>query len=153
LAALREPVGEQVASPPGERFHYDPTGNHQLDGEARVYGSGGRLLRRGNVSYTWDQAGRLVEKRAGDDIWRFHWDSADRLVGVELPAGRRVVYAYDPLGRRLEARVYEAAADLGSSALLEQTRYVWDGDTLAHAIRTRAAVEGDSIVEERTYCF
>jgi RHS repeat-associated protein len=30
---------------------------------------------------------------------------------------------------------------------------VWDGDTVAHAIRTRAAAEGDPIVEERTFCF
>jgi RHS repeat-associated protein len=37
--------------------------------------------------------------------------------------------------------------------LRERTRFVWDGDTIAHAIRTRAADEGDPIVEERTYCF
>jgi RHS repeat-associated protein len=49
--------------------------------------------------------------------------------------------------------VYEPPAGFGDGLLVERTRYVWDGDTLAHAIRTCAAAEGDPIVEERTYCF
>jgi RHS repeat-associated protein len=84
---------------------------------------------------------------------RFTWDSADRLVVVDLPDRRRLAYAYDPFGRRLEARVYGAPADLGERPLLERTRYVWDGNTLAHEIRTRAAADDDPAVEERTYCF
>jgi RHS repeat-associated protein len=154
LSALRELAGElEASSPPGERFRYDAAGNHALLGEPRDYAPGGRLVRRGETSYQWDPAGGLAEKRDGDGrVWRFEWDAADRLVAVELPEGRRVAYAYDPFGRRLEARVLGARAD-GTRPLLERTRYVWDGDTLAHAIRARAVAEGDPIVEERTYCF
>jgi RHS repeat-associated protein len=153
LAALREPVGERMASPPGERFQYDAASNLTVEGEARAYGPGGRLLRRGDTSYVSDPAGRLVEKQAGGDVSRFTWDSANRLVGVALPDGRRIAYVYDPFGRRLEARVYEAPTGFGPGKLLERTRYVWDGSTLAHTLRMRAAAEGDPIVEERTYCF
>jgi RHS repeat-associated protein len=99
------------------------------------------------VEYEWDRAGRLREKREGARVWRYTWDAAGRLAGVELPDGGRVAYAYDPLGRRLEARRSE-----GGRAT-ERTRFVWDGDTLVHAIRTRAAEGGDPVVEERTFCF
>src|SRR5262249_2867371 len=96
LAALRERAGEQMASPPGERFRYDAAGNHTRMDEKRGYGPGGRLLRRGDTSYVWDQAGRLAEKRIGSDVWRFTWDPAGRLVAVDLPDCRRITYAYDP---------------------------------------------------------
>jgi RHS repeat-associated protein len=153
LSALREPAGERMASPSGERFQYDAAGNHTLEGEAREYGPGGRLLRRGGTTYGWDQAGRLVEKRTGAEFWRYTWDSADRLVAVALPGRRRVAYTYDPFGRRLETRTYGAHGELEGDRLIERTRYVWDGDVLAHEIRTLSAAEGDPIVEERTYCF
>jgi RHS repeat-associated protein len=146
-SAVREATGAR------EVFRYDAAGNHQADGEPRTYGPGGKLLRCGAASYLWDEAGRLRERRAGDDVWRYTWDAAGRLAAVELPSGQRAEYAYDPLGRRLETRIYDAAPPAGPSRLSERTRFVWDRDTIAHAIRTRAAAEGDPVVEERTYCF
>jgi RHS repeat-associated protein len=89
----------------------------------------------------------LRELREGAAVTRYAWDAAGRLGAVELPDGRRAEYAYDPLGRRLETREYDRGQ------LRERTRFVWDGDTIAHAIRVRAVAEGDPIVEERTFCF
>jgi RHS repeat-associated protein len=37
--------------------------------------------------------------------------------------------------------------------LVCQTRFVWDGDVLAHSIESRARAHGDPIIEERTYWF
>jgi RHS repeat-associated protein len=147
LSALHEATGDR------EVFHYDAAGNHEADGEAREYGPGGKLVRRGETSYSWDEAGRLREKRAGSDVWRYAWDAAGRLAAVDLPSGQRAEYAYDPLGRRMETRIYDAPPPAGRAHLTARTRFVWDGDTIAHAIRTPTAVEGDPVVEERTYCF
>jgi RHS repeat-associated protein len=147
LSALHEATGRD------ERFRYDAAGNHEREGEPRTYGPGGRLLQRGGTSYSWDEAGRLREKREGGQAWRYTWDPAGRLAGVELPDGRRAAYAYDPLGRRVEARLLAACTPGTRPKVEEQTRFVWDGDTLAHAIRARAAVTGEPVVEERTYCF
>jgi RHS repeat-associated protein len=157
LSVLREATGQQ------EAFRYDAAGNpyetgRGIEGEARAYGPGGRLLRRGATVYTWDDGGHLVAKRTpreggGADVWRYAWDAAGRLAAVDLPDGRRSEYAYDPLGRRVEARLYEGPPPAGRARLAERTRFVWDGDTIAHAICTRAAAEGAPVVEERTYCF
>jgi YD repeat-containing protein len=58
-----------------------------------------------------NERARLIEKRTphedgSADVWRYGWDAAGRLAAVELPDGRRAEYAYDPQGRRLEARLY-----------------------------------------------
>jgi RHS repeat-associated protein len=147
LTALHADTGAR------ETFRYDAAGNPQREGDPCVYGPGGRLLRRGSTAYVWDEAGRLAEKREVDEVWRYTWDPAGRLAAVELPDARHVAYSYDPFGRRVEARIYEAPPPVGRARLTERTRFVWDGDTLAHAIRTRAAAAGDPIIEERTYCF
>ena len=139
-SVLREATGEE------ERFRYDAAGNHEREAEPREYGAGGQLLRRGGVTYAWDAAGRLREKRDGAKVWRYAWDAAGRLATVHMPNGRREEYTYDPFGRRLEARLI-------AGANVERTRFVWDGDTIAHAILERAEFNGDPVVEERTFCF
>jgi RHS repeat-associated protein len=145
LSALCDGTGRE------QRFRYDAAGNPYEDGtsDARAYGPGGRLLRRGDATYAWDEAGRLREKRSPAGVWRYVWDAAGRLAGVALPGGKHAAYGYDPLGRRVEARLL--AGPRGK--VEERTRFVWDGDTIAHTIRTRAAAEGDPITEERTFCF
>lgn len=139
-----------------ERFTYDAAGNHYEAGSERLvreYGRGGRIVRQGETTYGWDAAGRLADKREGTNIWRYQWDEAGRLAGATLPDGRRVAYSYDPFGRRVETRTYQPATPVHRERLTERTRLVWDGDTIAHEIRTRADANGDPIVEERTYCF
>jgi RHS repeat-associated protein len=142
-----------------ERFRYDPAG-HLYDEDVdkgRVYGPGGRLLRRGGTEYRWDAAGRLIEKRTpraddGSDVWRYTWDASGRLARVETPDGRCAEFAYDPFGRRVEAMLREARPFGEVARIAERTRFVWDIDTLAHAIRVRRGVEGDLIVEQQTFC-
>jgi RHS repeat-associated protein len=146
-SVAREATGER------EVFAYDRAGNPKPEGVPCEYGPGGLLLHRGEKEYAWDAAGRLREVRAGAEVWRYAWDAAGRLAAVELPDGKRAEYAYDPFGRRVEARTYDGPALAGRGPLLGSTRFVWDGDTLAHAIRTRAAGDGDPIIEERTFCF
>jgi YD repeat-containing protein len=139
-----------------EAFRYDAAGNpYEVDGdnETRKYGPGGRLLQRRDATYTWDEAGRLQEKRTPRETWRYVWDGAGRLAAVDLPEGRHAEYVYDPLGRRVEERLYGAPPPAGRARLVERSRFVWDGDTLVHAIRTRAADEDDPVVEERTFAF
>jgi RHS repeat-associated protein len=154
LSSLREATGEE------ERFRYDAASNlyeaDRPEGDARMYGPGGLLLRRDDTVYTWDRAGRLAEKRkqAEDgtaEVWRYTWDGAGMLAAVELPGRRRAEYAYDPFGRRVESRVGVLIS--GALEVQERTRFVWDGDTIAHAIRTRATADGDPVVEERTFAF
>jgi RHS repeat-associated protein len=41
----------------------------------------------------------------------------------------------------------------GALTVQERTRFVWDGDTLVHEIRSRATAAGDPVVEERTFAF
>ncbi|MFT3769640.1 MAG: RHS repeat-associated core domain-containing protein [Minicystis sp.] len=146
-SVLREATGER------EAFTYDAVGNQRPEGVPCEYGPGGRLLRRGHKTYAWDAAGRLREQREGAKLWRYAWDAAGRLATIDLPDGQRVAYAYDPLGRRLEARTYEAPPTAGRARLKERTRFIWDGDTIVHAIRARATSAVDPVVEERTFCF
>jgi RHS repeat-associated protein len=142
-----------------EAFTYDDAGNlfedagPAADVAARTYEPGGRLVRQGATLYTWNEAGQLREKsrpraEGGADVWRYTWDASGWLAAVELPDKRRIVYAYDPLGRRLEARTFGPGG--GKRSPLERTRFVWDGDALVHAIRT---VGTSPPVETRTFCF
>ena len=143
-----------------EEFTYDAAGN-LFEGvglaggaeSARTYEPGGRLVRQGATLSTWNEAGQLREKSrpradGGTDVWRYTWDAGGHLAAVVLPDKRRIVYSYDPLGRRLEARTFGAGG--GKRLPLERTRFVWDGDSLVHSIRSVGAAPP---VETRTFCF
>lgn len=154
LLEVRGPAGPQ------EQFSYDPAGNlHEVlpGAPRRQYGPGGRLRSRGEAEYTWDEAGRLYEKRlAPEHAYRYTWTDDGMLSSVRCPDGRTVEMRYDSFGRRMVKRVYAPAEPPGArrrGVLLEETRFVWDGDSLVHEIKTRAMESGDPIVEERTYGF
>ncbi|HHH27138.1 MAG TPA: hypothetical protein ENK57_02145 [Polyangiaceae bacterium] len=149
-----------------ELFRFDPRGNiYEADpgGPARVYGKGSRLLRKGDTFYTWDDDGRLVEKRITypgeddgeggpkpDEVWRYRWNAAGLLSQVTRPDGAKVRFAYDPFARRMGKGVVPGKR---SQLKASNTRFVWDGDVLAHEIRHAADEAGDPVVEERTYLF
>ncbi|MFI9826988.1 DUF6531 domain-containing protein [Streptomyces sp. NPDC051913] len=93
--------------------------------------SGMRLDHAGAVRYTYDPAGRVVERRRTrlsrkPDVWRYSWDAEDRLTSVVTPDGTVWRYAYDPLGRRIAK---ERLADDGRT-VVERTDFTWDGPTL-----------------------
>jgi RHS repeat-associated protein len=159
-----DPAGrllEASADETPQRFQYDAAGNrHEVGAGApvREYAAGGRTSRRGDTTYRWDDDGRLIEKRTRrcdgtDDVWRYTWNAAGLLQRVRRPDGALVELTYDPLGRRLLKEVFESGSHGLGAGLVEHTRSVWDGDTLVHEIRRRAAAAGNPIVEERTYCF
>ncbi|HEY8091294.1 MAG TPA: RHS repeat-associated core domain-containing protein [Polyangiaceae bacterium] len=157
-----DPVGQLLAAVPEkarpEVFRYDPTGNpyEAADGVAqREYGKGNRLLRKGNTEYEWDDEGRLARKRerdaSGDRVWTYAWSGAGLLERVETPDGKRVEFAYDPFARRVAKSTSERDGTKWRTS--SRTRFVWDGDVLAHEVRNAAGASGDPIVETKTYVF
>ncbi|RLB45612.1 MAG: hypothetical protein DRI90_28270 [Deltaproteobacteria bacterium] len=157
-----DPVGQLLAMLPeqarAELFRFDPRGNlHETDpgAPARVYGKGNRLLQKGNTAYQWDDDGRLVEKRikkdsADDEVWRYRWDGAGLLHEVERPDRMLVRFAYDPFARRVEKTLLEPVSGARYRAK-SHTRFVWDGDVLAHETKIAAQAGGNPVVAERTY--
>ena len=165
-----DPIGQLLAMVPDqaktELFRFDPRGNiHEADpgGPLRVYGKGNRLLRKGDTLYTWDDDGRLVEKRItypgeddgeggakADEVWRYRWNAAGLLSQVTRPDGAKVRFVYDPFARRMGKGVVPGKR---SELTASNTRFVWEGDVLAHEIRVAGRDKGDPVVEERTYLF
>jgi YD repeat-containing protein len=130
-----------VAAPTGaERYSYDLAGNVAMAGwpgeDPAVREFSGSLLRSaGRIRYQHDPQGRVVvrqKKRLSSkpDIWRYTWDSEDRLVAVTTPNGAHWRYRYDPLGRRI------AKQRLGrdGTSVAEQVDFFWDGSTLAEQV-------------------
>lgn len=94
-----------------ESYRYDKAGN--LTDGARLNG----LIKHNRVRvyqdkrYRYDRFGRLCEKRSGSNrVQRFSYDAEHRLVSVEQSHWgkvERVVFGYDPLGRRISKEVYQ----------------------------------------------
>ncbi|WP_437878420.1 RHS repeat-associated core domain-containing protein [Sorangium sp. So ce513] len=150
-------LGQVIARIPehsrAELFRYDESGDLYESGagaEPRVYGRGGKLLKRGTTAYTYDEEGRLVRKEVTADApeaaraWSYGWDGRGLLESIETPDGRRIEFLYDSFARRVQKRV---SSQDGTTAT---TRFVWDGDLLLHELRS---VGGEATVEERTYSF
>ncbi|MDC9623801.1 PAAR domain-containing protein [Xenorhabdus sp. XENO-7] len=149
----------QGARPYEEQFHYDANGNLSrhipVDAQGAVaqitqHQQAGRIIRRGDVSYRYDDSGRLVEKTAQRDgfrpqMWRYRWDALNQLTHCETPDGSRWHYQYDAFGRRIrKLKVHDgklAAANLqrwldGKPDLTVKSDtimghgYLWSGDQL-----------------------
>ena len=94
-----------------EDFKYDKAGNlfdgPKLNGLIKH----NRVLVYQDKRYRYDRFGRLCEKRIGSNrIQHFKYDSEHRLICVEQEHWgdfERVVFAYDPLGRRISKEVYK----------------------------------------------
>ncbi|MGJ5752036.1 DUF6531 domain-containing protein [Streptomyces puniciscabiei] len=156
LAYTLDPVGRPLSTTAGrggwrEEYSYDSAGNqasaHWPDRPAdpdargqRTY-AGTRLLRAGNTTYRYDEAGRLVsrtKKRLSvkSETWQYTWDAENRLTSCTTPDGRTWHYRYDPLGRRTAK--YRLAGD--GVTRLDETRFAWDGTRLAEEIHTSTGV-------------
>ncbi|WP_445672963.1 RHS repeat-associated core domain-containing protein [Pseudomonas inefficax] len=94
-----------------EDFKYDKAGNlfdgPKLNGLIKH----NRVLVYQDKRYRYDRFGRLCEKRIGSNwVQYFEYDAEHRLVCVEQYRSgerERVVFAYDPLGRRISKEVYQ----------------------------------------------
>ena len=123
-----------------EQYAYDPLGNVVLASDSRNSDSPaagereltGTLLRRaGRTSYEYDGQGRVVKSvrrtLSGRPLtWTFGYDAYDRMIEAETPEGTRWNYQYDAMGRRTAKRRLES-----SGAVVEETRFFWDGAVLA----------------------
>lgn len=124
-----------------ERYAYDDAGNqtsaswpsghpgHEATGPRNYTGT--TVTRAGDVRFEHDALGRVILRRKArlsrkPDIWRYTWDTENRLTSVTTPDGTRWRYRYDPLGRRTAK---QRMADDGES-VVEEVRFTWDGLTL-----------------------
>ncbi|MDX7989863.1 DUF6531 domain-containing protein, partial [Xenorhabdus littoralis] len=146
-----------------EQFRYDPNGNVNLHVRVDAKGAieqieqhqqAGPVIKRGNVTYRYDDNGRQVEKTEHRDgfrpqVWRYRWDTQNQLTHCETPDGSRWHYRYDAFGRRIrKLKVHDgklAAANLQrwldgkpdltprATAIYGQD-YLWSGDQLVEEI-------------------
>jgi RHS repeat-associated protein len=94
----------------------------------RAYGPGGQLREDRGTRLEHDARGRLVREISPDGATvSYAWDDEGQLRAVTRADGSVVTFGYDAFGRRL----WKECA--GS-----RTRYVWDGDELAHEVTPNA---------------
>jgi RHS repeat-associated protein len=134
-----------------ERYAYDAAGNltngewqENERPEQGLLRSAPVERRAGDIRYEYDTQGRVVVRRKKrlsrkPDVWRYTWDSQDRLVGVTTPDGSRWIYHYDPFGRRTAKQ--RLAPD--GQTVLEEVTFAWDGFVLAEQV-TRSGDQAPS---------
>lgn len=96
-----------------ESYQYDHEGRRLADinpqrfrGERRYsYSLGDRLGQAGATQYGHDKAGFRNLKIEGGRETRYCYEPGGLLLGVGLPDGRRIDYAYDAKGQRTEKRI------------------------------------------------
>jgi RHS repeat-associated protein len=139
-----------------ETWSADSVSNYSETGPgapSRVYLPGGRIAKRGDTEYDWDDRGFLVAKRrrradGGWDRWSYAWNASDLLRQVDLPDGRRVELDYDAYARRVAKRTSTRRPD-GDTEVLSSTHYVWDQEHLVHEVQ----LTGPEAQATRTYLF
>lgn len=109
------------------------------------YGADGRVLECLGIEYAYDGAGRRTSKTPPlGEPTRYRWDDAGRLNEVTLEADRRIVYAYDALGRCVQRadqrKVTIAGIDEPVWDTQRETRFVWDGLELLHEVTGEGVV-------------
>jgi RHS repeat-associated protein len=113
-----------------EKFFVDAAGRYREADLPREVAQGGRVTRRGHVTYTWNDRGQLTRKSDVDGRpTDFLWDAQGRLAKV-VAGPREVHFAYDPLGRRTTRTSY---LRVGAKRRRDShVRFVWNGDKLVH---------------------
>jgi RHS repeat-associated protein len=123
-----------------ESYAYDENGNLQQASDTRrpdqdAAGErenvGTLQYRAGRTHFKYDDQHRLatrtVRTLSGQSkTTRFNYDQLDRMIRAELPDGSVWEYFYDALGRRFSKRRLDA-----EGRPVEETRFTWDGMTLA----------------------
>nr|WP_255432012.1 RHS repeat-associated core domain-containing protein [Pantoea sp. Ap-967] len=119
-----------------EDFKYDKAGNlfdgPKLNGLIKH----NRVLVYQDKRYRYDRFGRLCEKRIGSSwVQYFEYDAEQRLVCVEQYRSgerERVIFAYDPLGRRVSKEVYQKDEQIPRHRVVFQ----WQGIRLLQETRS-----------------
>jgi len=127
----------------------DAVGNvyRRADGQDRRYGRGGLLEaandERGAVTFTHDADGNQTTKHEPDGThWTYRWnghgflseverrsDVTDAACASRVEPDLRVRFTYDAFARRVAKRL-EVDGDV------RETRFVWDGHTVLHELRS-----------------
>ena len=117
---------------PSEARYPDAVGNlfHRSDHRDRHYAPSGRTetmsTAGGTVAFEYDDEGNLVRQQGpGAEVWSLSWDGAGNLRKIARPDGTVVTYEYDAFARRVRRCVGD-----------EETRWIWDGNTPCHEVRT-----------------
>lgn len=119
-----------------EDFKYDKAGNlfdgPKLNGLIKH----NRVLVYQDKRYRYDRFGRLCEKRIGGNwVQYFEYDAEQRLVCVEQERygeAERIVFGYDPLGRRISKAVYKP----GKAEPVSRTLFHWRGLRLLQEVQS-----------------
>ncbi|UQB79024.1 RHS domain-containing protein [Pseudomonas shirazica] len=117
--------------PPDSRGHL--LGIRTGHGQRPLGGTG----HRGSAKrYRYDRFGRLCEKRIGSNwVQYFEYDAEQRLICVDQYRSgerERVVFRYDPLGRRISKEVYQGE----HSEPRQQVVFYWQGFRLLQEIQS-----------------
>jgi RHS repeat-associated protein len=105
LTAATHPATSGLSA---ESFAYDKVGNRTSWAGSPAgdvtYDAGMRLLSDGTYDYTYDDEGRITQRRnrGTGGVTRYTWNDAGRLTSVTVPNGAVSTYRYDALGRRVE---------------------------------------------------
>src|SRR4030095_3093600 len=109
----------------------DPVGNLYKTAERkdRVYAPGGKLQKMNGWQFSYNDEGKLVEKKhiIHGQTWQFIWNDVNMLTKVIRPDGEEVSFTYDVLGRRLTKQIRKTI-----------TRFAWDGNVLIHEWKQHA---------------
>ncbi|EPJ7088694.1 glycohydrolase toxin TNT-related protein [Citrobacter amalonaticus] len=108
----------------------------------------GRVIKRGEDDYRYDDSGRLVEKTVLTDgfrpqRWRYRWDVLGQLSELITPQGERWTYCYDAFGRRISKRRQ------GTAKGTVGYDYQWCGDQLV--AETPVYADGTAATGESVY--
>lgn len=93
---------------PDEFFTYDPVGNRLTDAldSNWTYNDQDQLLSHGDIAYTYDSNGDLVEKNQAGQVLQYQYVKSRQISQISNGAESAVAYySYDPFGRRLTKTV------------------------------------------------
>ncbi|HFW0000262.1 TPA: RHS repeat domain-containing protein, partial [Salmonella enterica subsp. enterica serovar Wangata] len=108
----------------------------------------GRVIKRDEDDYRYDDCGRLVEKTVLTDgfrpqRWRYRWDAQGQLSELITPQGECWTYRYDAFGRRISKRRAKVTRGIVGYD------YQWRGDQLV--AETPVQADGTAVVESSVY--
>lgn len=108
-----------------EVYTYDKGGNLLSTKEVpnSLVGKGNQLLHWGDRHFSYDERGRLAKETRDNKNFSYTYDSSDQLISIDLPDGQKVIYEYDPFGRRVSKKIGE-----------KKTTFGWEGDRLSWEI-------------------
>jgi YD repeat-containing protein len=119
-----------------EDFKYDKAGNLFDGPKLNGFIKHNRVLVYQDKRYRYDRFGRLCEKRIGSHrVQRFEYDAERRLVCVEQERYgeiERIVFGYDPLGRRISKAIYKP----GEAEPIYRTLFHWQGLRLLQEVQS-----------------